>query len=69
VIQNAKVAFEDRSNGFYENGEFTEPDIFDDADDNTESIGDEGIVLLQEDREGDWSKISLKKKLLDEPIY
>lgn len=47
ALQNAKVAFEDRSNGFYKNGEFTEPDIFDDADDdNTESIGDDGVVFF-----------------------
>jgi hypothetical protein len=69
AMQNAKVAFEDRSNGFYKNGEFTEPDIFEETDDNTESIVDEGILLFQKDREGDWNKISLKKKLLDEPLF
>jgi hypothetical protein len=69
AIQNAKVAFEDNSNGFYINGEFTEPMVFDEIDDSTESIGDEGDVLFQKDREGEWNKISLKKKELDESIY
>jgi hypothetical protein len=69
AIQNAKIAFEDKSYGSYINGDFTEPMVFDKTDDNTESIGDEGDVLFQKDREGDWNKISLRKKELDEPIY
>jgi hypothetical protein len=68
AIENAKIAFEDKSNGFYKNGEFTEPEIFEETDDNTESIGDEGVVLLQKDQEGDWNMISLGKKQLDVPI-
>jgi hypothetical protein len=54
--------------GFYKNVEFTEPMSFEETDDNTECIGDEDVVLLQKDMEGDWKEISLTKRQLDEPI-
>lgn len=68
AVDNSKRAFEARTN-FYENGSFTEPQIFDETKDNTSTIGEEGRILLyQKDREGDWSKLSIEVKQLDQPV-
>jgi hypothetical protein len=77
--QNAKIVFDDRSNGFYINGEFKTPvvsvttdDYFgdSDSDDGDEDDEDEGDCLfVLSDRKGEFKKISLLKKGLDEPIH
>jgi hypothetical protein len=65
AIQSAKVAFENKTYGKYQNGGWTEPRFFEKTKDNTERVGDEGILLFQEDREDYWQKISIEKKQLD----
>jgi hypothetical protein len=66
AIQDAKVAFEKRSNGCYKNGGWRE-DMANHVD-NTESIGDVGSVFLMRDMEGYWYRISLGKKQIDVTI-
>lgn len=66
AMENAKRTFETYSDGFYIDGAFTEPDIFDKTQDNTNTIGESGVLLYQKDREGEWKKLSLVTKQLDE---
>jgi len=70
ALENARVAFEEQfSNGFFQDGEFTEPDIFEIAEDNSKTIGDEGIIYHQCDQEGDGEKITLESIVVDKPYH
>ena len=68
ALENARVAFEEQfSNGFFQHGKFTEPQIFDIAEDNSKTIGDEGTIYHQCDQEGDGVEITLESIVVDEP--
>ena len=71
AISNARKAFEAHSNGFFHDGKFTEPEIFEETIDNSKKMGDsffqEECVYLQRDMEGDEVSVSLEKVALDQP--
>uniref|UniRef100_A0A6V4VIV0 Uncharacterized protein n=1 Tax=Prymnesium polylepis TaxID=72548 RepID=A0A6V4VIV0_9EUKA len=65
AISNARAAFEAHSNGFFRNGKFTEPDIFEQTVDNSKKMGNQGVVFMQRDMEGDEVRVSLEQVALD----
>lgn len=68
ALENARVAFEQQfSNDFFQEGAFTEPEIFETAEDNSKTIGDEGIIYEQCDQEGEGARITLEKIVVDKP--
>jgi hypothetical protein len=76
--QNAKMAIDGRSNGFYINGKFKKPSVSVATNDYTGSGSDEDdeddegegcCLFFQSDRKGEFNKISLLKKGLDELIH
>ena len=66
AIRNAQAAFEEHSNGFFKGGRFTEPEIFDRAEDNSRTIGDSGVLFLQQDREGERVSVTLEQVAIDQ---
>lgn len=71
ALENARIAFEEQfSGGFFQNGKFSEPDLFEVTQDNSKTVtGAEGsnVIYEQCDQEGDGSKITLEKINVDKP--
>ena len=72
AIKNARAAFQDNSCGNFVNGAFTEPErdfmephAYEDTQDDSGTIGDSGVVLMQRDMEGHEVSVSLQTVTLD----
>lgn len=69
ALEGARRKFESLSHGFYKDGAFTEPEIFEETFDDTRleavDVGGEDRLLYQEDMEGEWSEICLTKLVLE----
>lgn len=68
ALENARIAFEEQfSSGCFVQGEFAEPDILEIAEDNSKTIGDEGISYHMCDMEGVGAQVTLEAMIVDEP--
>ena len=65
AIKNARAAFQDNSHGCFVNGAFTDPNAFEDTQDNSGTIGESGVVFMQRDQEGQEVSVSLQTVTLD----
>jgi hypothetical protein len=66
ALKQAQIKFEEMAHGFYENGAFIEPEIFEETFDRCPTVGDTGIVLLLRDKEDEVEKVEIQKMPLIE---